>query len=254
METKKKAAGRIVVWLALAVAAVASIYIFNTWWEYRNSQAIKAMSWVVAGRTIIVDPGHGGEDPGKVSPGGVYEKDINLAVAKKLAVMLNQGGGQVVLTRERDEALSNNENTVRARKRADLENRWELAAVTGADLYISLHCNSFPQSKWYGAQTFYSPAIPGSKELATYIQEELTAFLGNTTRQPKADNVSLIFNKAKIPIANIEMGFLSNPREEKLLQDPAYQDKIAWSVYAGIVRFLVEYSDQYKPTVKLFGK
>jgi len=241
-------------WLVLVVVVIASIELFDIWWERRESQAVKAMSWAVAGRTFIVDPGHGGEDPGKVSPGGVYEKDINLAVAKKLSAVLSQGGGQVILTRDEDEALSNNESTVRQRKRADLERRWELAADSKADLYIALHCNSFPQGKWYGAQTFYSPAVPGSKELATYIQDELTTFLGNTTRKPKADNVSLIFTKARIPIVNIEMGFLSNPREEQLLQDPAYQDKIAWSVYAGVVRYLVEYSDQHKPAVRYISK
>lgn len=254
MQIKDKATGRMMVWLILIVVAVASIYIFNAWWKYRSAQVIKAMSWAVAGRTFIIDPGHGGEDPGKVSPGGVYEKDINLAVAKKLSAVLNQGGGMVILTRDKDAALSNHESTIRERKRADLENRWELAAASGADLYISLHCNSFPQGKWSGAQTFYAPGIPGSKELAAFIQEELTAVLGNTTRQPKEDNISLIMKKAKIPIANIEMGFLSNPSEEKLLQEPGYQDRVAWAVYAGIVRFLAEYSDQYKPTVNLFEK
>lgn len=254
MGIKMKRAGRLTAWLMLVIAVTAGVAVFDTWWQHRGTQAIEAMSWVVAGRTFIVDPGHGGEDPGKVSPGGIYEKDINLAVAKKLSAVLNQGGGQVILTREKDQALSNNENTIRERKRSDLAKRWELAAEAKADIFISLHCNSFPQGRWFGAQTFYSPAVPGSKELASYIQEEMTAFLGNTTRRAKPDNVSLILKKATIPIVNIEMGFLSNPQEERLLQDPAYQDKIAWSVYAGVVRFLVEYGDQYKPTMNYHGK
>lgn len=245
---------RFAVWLGLVATVAIAVGVFDYYAQKQNSQAVKAMSWVVAGRIFIVDPGHGGEDPGKVSPAGVYEKDINLAVGRKLYTLLHDGGGQVIMTRDEDEALSNDENTVRQRKRSDLKNRVELAHSTGADLYIALHCNSFPQSRWYGAQTFFSPSVPGSKELATYIQEELVSYLGNTTRKPKADTSSIIFKESKVPIVNIEMGFLSNPREEALLQESAYQDKIAWSIYAGVVRYLVEYGDSYKPTIRYMNK
>lgn len=128
--------------------------------------------------------------------------------------------------------------------------RVEIAETSKADVFISLHCNSFHGSRWSGAQTFYSPTVPGSKELAEYIQEELSAQLGNTTRKAKADTTSLIMKNAKIPIVNVEMGFLSNPEEAKLLTDPAYQDKVAWAVYSGVVRFLMEYGDAYHPTMQ----
>ncbi|MCR4442678.1 MAG: N-acetylmuramoyl-L-alanine amidase [Peptococcaceae bacterium] len=245
---------RAAVWLALAGTVAFAAGAFFYWAEKHDLQAIKSMSWVVAGRVLVIDPGHGGEDPGKVSPSGVYEKDINLAVAKKLYTLLAGGGGRVVLTRDSDEALSGGESTVRERKRADLENRLKLAESSGADLYLALHCNSFPQGKWYGAQTFYAPSIPGSKELASCVQEELVAYLGNTTRQPKEDTTSIIFKNASIPTVNVEMGFLSNPREEKLLQDPAYQDKVAWAIYSGIVKYLVNYGDKYVPTLQLERK
>lgn len=241
---------RFIIWVGLILLIMFTILIFNQLSLKQNSQAITAMSWVVAGRTIIIDPGHGGEDPGKVGPSGVYEKDINLAVAKKLYTLLNDGGAQVIMTRDDDKALSNGENTVKQRKRSDLQNRVELSRSSEADLYIALHCNSFPQSKWSGAQTFYAPNVPGSKELAEYIQLELISYLGNTSRSPKKDNSSLILKESIIPIVNIEMGFLSNPHEEKLLQEPAYQDKLVWSVYSGTVRYLVEYGDSYKPTIK----
>lgn len=220
----------------------------------QNVQAIRAMSWVAAGRTIIVDPGHGGEDPGKVSPSGIYEKQINLEVGKKLYAVLNGSGAQVILTRDEDTALSQGEDTIRLRKRSDLINRMELAREHNADLYIALHCNSFPQSRWKGAQTFYAPSIAGSKELAEFIQAELESYLQNTERKPKSDTISLIFKEASMPIVNVEMGFLSNPEEEKMLQDPAYQDKIAWAVYSGVVRYLSEYGDSYKPTMKMIEK
>lgn len=245
---------RLTVWIILASFILTSLFFLDKWSENQARQAIHAMSWVVAGHTYIIDPGHGGEDPGKVSSSGIYEKDINLAVAKKLHNLLGQGGGIIIMTRDEDKALSGNQDTIRERKRTDLAKRIEMAENVEANLYIALHCNSFPSSRWYGSQTFYSPSIPGSKELAECIQEELVSFLGNTTRKAKIDSTSLIFKRAKIPIVNVEMGFLSNPNEEKLLQDPAYQDKVAWAIYSGVVRFLMEYGEQYRPTIRYVDK
>jgi len=236
---------RRIIWIVLALVITGGIGLGNIFLDRDfEAEAIKAMSWMVAGHIVVVDPGHGGEDPGKVSPSGIYEKDINLAIAKKLAALLSHGGAQVIMTRNEDKALSNNEDTIRERKRADLTRRIELARESQADFYISLHCNSFPSGRWSGAQTFYAPAISGSRELASFIQEELITYPGNTNRKPKQDTTSLMFKMIKIPIVNVEMGFLSNPIEERLLQDAAYQDQIAWSIYAGLVRYLAD-NDNY---------
>lgn len=240
---------RFVIWTALVLFLLAGISFLYIRQDRAENMAIQAMSWVVAGRTFIIDPGHGGEDPGKVGLSGVLEKDINLAVALKLNAILNQGGGRVILTRDKDVALSGNQDTVRERKRADLNTRVGIAEKMKANLFLSLHCNSFPSGRWSGAQTFYAPDVAGSKELATSIQAELTSFPGNTTRLPRPDLTSLIFKRAKMPIVNIEMGFLSNSQEEKLLQDAAYQDKLAWSIYAGVVKYLLENGEQYQPTI-----
>lgn len=245
---------RNLIWSLLVLIVAASLCLHERWQEFRQAEAISAMSWVVAGRSYVIDPGHGGEDPGKVGVGNVYEKDINLAVAKKLHAIIVQGGGQVTLTRDTDIALSSGQDTVRERKRADLAKRVEIAETSKADVFISLHCNAFPASRWSGAQTFYSPSVPGSKELAEYVQEELAAHLGNTTRKAKTDTTSIIMKNAKIPIVNVEMGFLSNPEEAKLLNDSAYQDKVAWAVYSGVVRFLMEYGDAFHPTIQRIEK
>lgn len=251
---KNSLKSRFILWITLISFLSMSLVVFHKWHEKQGIESIQALSWVVAGRTYIIDPGHGGEDPGKVGLSGAFEKDINLAIAQKLNTIVNQGGGKVVMTRDQDMALSNNEDTIRARKRADLAKRAEIAETAAADVYIALHCNSFPSGRWSGAQTFYSPHIPGSKELAEYIQGELVSQLGNTTRKPKTDTTSIIFKRAQIPIVNVEMGFLSNAQEEKLLRDPAYQDKIAWAIYSGVVQYLAEYGDSYKPTLKYIEK
>ncbi len=244
----------LVIWAIVFAVAVGSVGLLQLWQEKQELAVIKAMSWAVAGRRFVIDPGHGGEDPGKMSPTGVMEKDINLAIAKKLSAVISAGGGQVKLTRDSDVALSDNEGTIRERKTADLKNRAKMAQNDAADIYLSVHCNAFPESRWSGAQTFYSPAVNGSKELAICIQEELTLHLGNTKRKALPDTSSLIFKEAKIPIVNVEVGFLSNEREEKMLQDSAYQDKICWAIYAGIVRFLADYGEDYSPVVKKVGK
>lgn len=241
-----------VLFIAIVILLACGVYQYFS--EEQSVEAIKAMSWVAAGRSIIIDPGHGGEDPGKVSSKGIYEKDINLAVGKKLYTVLNSSGAQVVMTRDEDRALSNGEDTIRQRKRADLLNRLEMAKNYHVDLYVALHCNSFPQSKWRGAQTFYAPSVAGSKELAEMIQEELVNYLGNTERKPKGDTTTLIFKEASVPIVNIEMGFLSNPQEEELLLSPDYQDKIVWAIYSGVVRYLAEYGDSFKPVFKMMDK
>lgn len=245
----KKWVKKYIIWTIVTALVLSLTLLISFWQESSKAASIKTMSWVVVGRTYIIDPGHGGEDPGKVGVSGVLEKDINLEVAKKLRTVLIQGGGKVIMTREKDEALSQGEDTIRARKRADLLNRVAMAENERADIYIALHCNAFPSPRWYGAQTFYSPFMPGSKELASYIQDEITSYLKNTTRKPKPDNTTLIFKKAKMPIVNVEMGFLSNPKEEKMLCEPEYQDKLAWSIYSGIVKYLVENGDAYSPTV-----
>lgn len=237
---------RLRVWFILVGAVSLLLVSFSLGQEREEYLAIEAMSWAVAGKTILIDPGHGGEDPGKVSPNGIFEKDINLAVAQKLYALLLQGGGDVYLTRTEDRALSNQESTIRARKRADLQKRVEMITEKRADLYIAIHCNAFPGARWSGAQTFYAPNVPGSKELATCIQEELLAFPGKTTRQAKEDSTSYIFKRGKIPLVNVELGFLSNPQEEILLQDATYQDKLVWSIYAGVVRYLIDFGDEYQ--------
>lgn len=245
---------RYVIWTGLVLLVIASLCVYGQLMQNYHSEAVKAMSWVVAGRIYVLDPGHGGEDPGKVGPNNLYEKDINLAIAQKLNVIINQGGGQVILTRAQDISLSSGQDTVRERKRADLAKRVEIAENSKADVFISLHCNAFPASRWSGAQTFYSPNAAGSKELAEYVQEELAGQLGNTNRQAKSDSSSIIMKRASMPIVNVEMGFLSNPREAELLKDPAYQDRVAWAIYSGVVRYLLEYGDSYHPTLQRIDK
>lgn len=199
---------------------------------------IATLAWAVSNKIIVIDPGHGGDDPGAIGEGGTMEKDIVLEVSKKLATILRQAGAQVFLTRETDRDLSDpdQKSSYKARLQ-DLTRRVELANQKQADLFISVHVNSFPDRREGGAQTFSQPGEVESKKLAEAIQYEMNRFTVNPGREAK--QVDYFTNRmAKMPSAIVEIGFISNPQEEKLLADHIYQEKVAWSIYAGIIRYL----------------
>lgn len=200
-----------------------------------------ALSWGLAARAVVIDPGHGGVDPGAVGPGGTREKDVTLAVSLRLARLLEAAGARVILTRETDTDLSTPGKSLAARKREDLDNRLELAKDNQAQLYLSIQANAFG-SVWTGAQTFYHPESAAGGRLAKGIQAELRRVMGNTTRQAKALDPYILrrLQEMDVPAAMVEVGFLSNPGEERLLGDPEYQERLAYAICAGVVRYLAE--------------
>jgi len=227
---------RVVLAVLLLGLLAGALYPYYT--AHQERKAVQALSWSVASKAIIVDPGHGGVDPGAVGRTGVLEKDVNLEIAKRLAVLLSQAGAAVVMTRERDYDLSDpaHQSSLPVRKKDDLAARAELANRYQADLYISIHVNSFPSSRWWGAQTFYYPRRPESKRLACLIQQEFLKTLGDSERWVKPEDFYVMRN-VKMPAVVVEAGFISHPREEILMTEPVYQSKVAWCVYAGVVRY-----------------
>lgn len=198
-------------------------------------------SWAVANRVIAIDPGHGGIDPGAVGANGLKEEDIVLQVAKRLQQLLNQAGAHVIMTRETDMDHSTpGSGSLLQRKREDLRKRVEMAHSNNADFYVSIHVNAFPSSRWRGAQTFYQRNQPEGKKLAEAIQTEMIRILGNTTRAAKPGDFFTTRN-TKMAAVIVEIGFISNPAEAALMADPAYQRKLAYSIYSGLVKY---YSQQ----------
>ncbi len=122
-------------------------------------------------------------------------------------------------------------------KRKDLTARVDIANENKADLFISIHTNAVPSSRWFGAQTFYNASSEASKLLAVSIQDELTSALKNTTRKALAGDY-FVMNNTKMPAAIVEVGFISNQREGQLLKDDKYQNKVAQAVFQGIVNYM----------------
>lgn len=193
-------------------------------------------------KVIGIDPGHGGIDPGAVGKNGTSENEINLSIALKLKRFIEQSGGIVVITRDDFNGLyTEGLDASKTKKNEDLKKRREIIDEGDCDIFLTIHLNSFPQSKYYGAQTFYKDGCKKSKKLAEIVQEELKNVLDqNNKRMPqKRDDVYLL-REVKSPSILIECGFLSNPGEEKLLAEEKYQEKIAWAIYIGIIRYFNE--------------
>lgn len=176
---------------------------------------------------ICIDPGHGGADSGAVGPGGTREKDVNLAVAKLLFKYLDPVA-DVKLTRSDDRRLGNNENS-------DLAERVRIAEAWRANYFISLHCNAAAAGA-RGVETYaYKPGGEGER-LARAIQKELVEATGFPDRGVKFANY-YVLRKTSMPAVLIELAFISNPDEEKLLKDPAWQDRAALAIAQGIAKY-----------------
>ena len=123
-------------------------------------------------------------------------------------------------------------------KNEDLKNRKALIEAAECDIFLTIHLNSFTKSKYYGSQTFYSEVVPDSKKLAYIIQDELKNVLDKENmRVPSFRDDVYLITEIGIPSVLIEAGFLSNSDEERLLTTSEYQEKIAWSIYAGIMKY-----------------
>lgn len=198
----------------------------------------------ITNKTIIVDAGHGGIDSGTTNKDQtILEKDINLKIAIKVKELMEASGAVVILTRNDDTSLytEDGNKTIRQKYNENLKNRKKIIQESSADMFVSIHLNAFPQSKYYGAQTFYPEGKEEDKKLAKSIQDELKRVVDKTNnRVIKPRNDLYLLKDNGIPSTLIECGFLSNDKESKLLNDEKYQEEIAWAIYVGIQKYYSE--------------
>lgn len=205
----------------------------------RSASYVMNMKAKSAPVRIVIDPGHGGTDPGKVGVAGTKEKDINLQIAKKLQVYLKENGIDVILTREEDTDLA--EEGASSTKVSDLRKRCEIIADADPVLAVSIHQNSYTDSNVSGAQVFYYGQSAEGEALAEALQQSLIENLDpSNTRAAKTNESYFMLKKTTAPTVIVECGFLSNPEEEALLLDEEYQDRIAEAIYIGIENYLKE--------------
>ncbi|WP_045514126.1 N-acetylmuramoyl-L-alanine amidase CwlD [Bacillus amyloliquefaciens] len=228
-------------WLGFLLGFIILLCLFR--FQFHNDDSWRPWSLPLSGKIIYLDPGHGGPDGGATGSNHL-EKDITLEVASRVRDYLQEQGALVIMTRETDTDLAPEGMKGYSRRKAeDLRKRVELINRSEAELYISIHLNAIPSPKWSGAQSFYYGKYEENEKVAKYIQDELRINLENTTRKAKRIHGIYLMQNVTKPGALVEVGFLSNPAEAKRLSQPKYQDKIASSVYKGVLRYFTEKGD-----------
>ncbi|MGI6064901.1 MAG: N-acetylmuramoyl-L-alanine amidase [Bacillota bacterium] len=214
-------------------------------WKYQPSQVAviqrvgesKEVRHYLAGKTIVVDPGHGSiqpggwTDPGAIGSGGLWESDAVLEIGKKLRNLLEKEDARVIMTRTGDTNLS-------------LEGRARVANEISADVFVSIHANSSPGSSINGTSTyFYAPlgSELGSqremrKKLAECVQEKLLQYAGRANLGVREENFAVL-RSTTVPSILVETAFISHPEEEMLLRDTEFRNKLALGIMEGLAQY-----------------
>lgn len=191
--------------------------------------------------TVVLDAGHGGEDGGAVGTNGKLEKDINLAIALELEKYLKQNNFDVVMIRSGDYSVGDQSlSTISERKRSDTKNRLRTIEETGECIFISIHQNHFSESKYDGAQVFYSGNREESAALAESIRQNIVSSLQpeNHRENKQAEKSIYLLYHCQVPSVLVECGFLSNPAEAEKLSQESYQKSMAAAIYNGLIDYL----------------
>ncbi len=200
--------------------------------KYAGSKSVRIVE-----RCVVIDAGHGGEDPGKIGINDALEKEINLEIAYLVKSYLELNDVKVVMTREEDAGL--HAPGASNKKVQDMKRRLELIEEAAPELVISIHQNSYPEEYVKGAQVFYYTQSTQGKVLAEKIQNRLIAKADPTNkRQIKANDSYYLLKKTPAPIVIVECGFLSNREEAEKLCTEEYQKRIAWEICMGVLQYL----------------
>ncbi len=191
--------------------------------------------------TVLIDPGHGGEDGGAVSSDGVAEKTLNLSIALRLGDMLQSAGVSVAYTREDDRGLYDGA-TPGHRKMTDLRNRLAVWQRTPDALFVSVHMNTFGDPKYHGMQVFYAGGAreEESRRLAMTLRDTNRTYLQpENKREIKRADTSIYLLSRDVGVGILcECGFLSNPEEAARLSDGAYRERVAAVLCASVLSYL----------------
>ena len=191
-----------------------------------------------ASPVVVVDAGHGGEDGGAVSRGGVPESGINLQIAKKMQGLLAFLGRGCVMTRADEAAIYSPEaKTLREKKVSDLKNRVALINGTPGALLVSIHQNSLPSHpSTHGAQVFFNAVDPAG-EVAQGVQQALNVSLDGGKTVKAMDGGVYLMKQIRCPGVLVECGFLSNDKEAAHLQTEEHQRRLAAAILAGLLQY-----------------
>ncbi|MEG0259915.1 MAG: N-acetylmuramoyl-L-alanine amidase [Lysinibacillus sp.] len=229
-------------WFALGVILIASIIVVA--YETSASDRSFFLPEPLGDVKVVIDPGHGGEDGG-ASKDEIIEKTITLAIAQKVEKQLKKKGATVVMTRTKDgdvlteHAPTEKYGTMRERKKQDIFLRKQIVDKEKPDIFITIHANAIPETRWRGAQVFYhKEGHPEGQVIAKAIQDSIRATLQNTEREALSIKQVYLLKKVEVPAVLVETGFISNDEERALLIDEKYQQKMAEAIVDGIENYM----------------
>ena len=238
IDLKKHKATYATVCILLAFVILCSISISVLTKIYRNDLFITAADAIPYDKIIIIDAGHGGEDSGAVGVNGVLEKDLNLEYALQIGAMLEEKGYIIVYTRTDDRLLYTDEEDIKGiRKISDLKNRVKVADRYPEAIYLSIHMNSFGDSKYSGLQVYYSDN-DGSNVLANKIQNRVKNDIQQSNNRvvKQGKDIYILENVSNCAVL-VECGFLTNKNECEKLSEKEYQKQLCFSIVCGIIEY-----------------
>jgi N-acetylmuramoyl-L-alanine amidase len=228
-------------------------YIFNIFLFFLSAIAIMRIVYItsptisvfkalapLAGRVIVIDPGHGGIDGGTFLDDGTLEKDINLQIGLQLKKCLERSGAHVIMTRTKDIALDNQNSESKYRHKRDLIARADIINSSYPDVFLSLHINAEKSSaKTRGPIVFYFRESEQSKLLGEILQQRLEEAYeksGQFIRPRKAHPNSSLFllKNTQVPGVIVELGFMTNPADKSLLLSSDFQEKLCQHITLGL--------------------
>lgn len=235
-------------WNAIRVLLAGSLVFALTAVFQQPSYASTA---ALAGRVIVLDPGHGGNDPGAVEPAlGLYESEINLSVARRLQRLFMDAGARAIMTRGDAETVEEGGDGELRLPYLGLESRAALANRSEADVFVSLHTNSFYDNRRAGPEVFYYPGSERGAALAAAIKGELSDVDKESEVCGCRAVPYYVLRRTSMPAVTVELGYLSNPEEAVRLLDPAYQEELSSAVYAGVKRY---FEEELQPVLRPAG-
>lgn len=224
--------------ILLSMAAIVGMIILSeeagTYLAEKNKQATETSGKLQkedSEKLVVLDSGHGGRDPGKIGVNGTVEKELNLKIAQKVKHYLEDAGISVLMTRTEDAGMA--ESQVE-----DLKARVKLINEEKPLLAVCIHQNSYPEASVFGTQVFYYAHSKEGEEAARLMQSALQEVELQKNRDIKANDTYYMLKKTEPPVLIVECGFLSNPQEEQILNDEAYQERLAEGIANGILSYL----------------
>lgn len=220
-------------WVHIMLVLVAAIIIFKMLIDENPVIQVFRYWLPLSGRTIVIDPGHGGVDGGTYHRDGTLEKNINLQVALKLKNLMEKRGANVIMTRTQDVALDRLNNKSEYRHRRDLIARTDIINRAQPDIFISVHVNAEKSSiNTRGPMVFYYRESRDGRSMAFFFQKRLEEAYESSGQKVKArtpvPNSSLfLLCNTKVPGVIVELGFITNPEDRELLTNEGFQQKLS---------------------------